>query len=533
MAKCMRPSKLHLKKDLTSLRKPCFFWDPETFLTWRSTLRSRSMASSIYQKGASGNSAGSNKSISSRRERSKRVYLYNWKTHPTKSTDHGTKLSVDRQGLKTAGSEENIGNLMKKNLKSETSPDNNATSESIEVSERKTRRMPCRRAISGKQTFSVLSSIKEHGIKECCKSEDRTDDRRESSNTPWSYSSHNKYAVQSPEVAEKETFPNEDEVCQMKTHKEWIPCYWSKRTKDRAARNCYSSSPFNTVRRKERKNIFRSRKFNYKRTPSESHRQKQVRHSQAFPLLKSSYYQGGSSADYLSSSFGEHCLETLSQLNRRTWMNRSQEAQKFDLLGHDNKGKLEKRLSEKYRPRSFGEIIGQRNVVQSLSNAILKGKLGPALLFQGPRGTGKTSTARVLAASLNCLSTEEIKPCGFCKECTGIFAYQNGSNMKEVDATNKNAIDDVIFLLKNICATKMITHYEIFVIDRCDKLSLKIWSEFMKIFEEPPPHLIFIFVTSDPEKLPMPILARCQKYIFAIIKETDIVSRLRELSAKE
>ncbi|RWW19869.1 hypothetical protein GW17_00016048 [Ensete ventricosum] len=238
--------------------------------------------------------------------------------------------------------------------------------------------------------------------------------------------------------------------------------------------------------------------------------------------------------DELSSKLGELDLEARSRLDGRRWSScKSQEGLQIDLSGGAAFDIADQRsLSQKYQPRCFHEIIGQNIVTQSLGNAITRGRIAPAYLFHGPRGTGKTSAAKIFAAALNCLSTEENKPCWFCSECTA-FSSRNGTSLKEANATNKMSIDQVRHLLKSLSLAKTISQYKVFVIDECHLLSSKNWSMFMKFLEEPLPRVVFIFVTIEPSSLPHSIMSRCQKYNFLKVKDVDIVCRLKKLSIKE
>ncbi|KAF0904868.1 hypothetical protein E2562_038154, partial [Oryza meyeriana var. granulata] len=189
-------------------------------------------------------------------------------------------------------------------------------------------------------------------------------------------------------------------------------------------------------------------------------------------------------------------------------------------------------LSQKYRPKIFSEIVGQNIVAQSLSNAITRERIAPAYLFQGPRGTGKTSTARIFSMGLSCLAPGDTKPCGICKECTD-FLSGNGTNLIEVDASNRKSINRIKNLLENIPPSATSSRYKLFVVDECHMVSSKMWSAFMKFLDEPLPRVVFVFITIDPDNLPRAVISRCQKYVFSKIKDIDIVCRLRRICVKE
>ena len=317
-----------------------------------------------------------------------------------------------------------------------------------------------------------------------------------------------------------------------------LPCSLSKRAKEPCSRSCSSPSLSDTPRRMVRSILCGSRTVHSKRS-SNSHKHKYApKSSQGMPLLTNSFDGVDSSADSatdeLATNFGEIDLEAVNRLDGRRWSNcRSQEGPELEPPeGFNFHMAEEKCLSQKYRPRSFDEIVGQNIVVQSLNSAILKGRIAPAYLFQGPHGTGKTSIAHIFAAALNCLSAGEKRPCGLCSECSN-FATGIGLDMKEVDATNKKDIGKIRLLLKRMATGTTFPRYKVFVIDECHMLSSKSWSAFMKFLEAPLSRVVFIFITIDPDRLPRAVASWCQKYLFPKIKDADIAFRLRKLSAEE
>ncbi|KAG6552912.1 hypothetical protein Mapa_005568 [Marchantia paleacea] len=187
-------------------------------------------------------------------------------------------------------------------------------------------------------------------------------------------------------------------------------------------------------------------------------------------------------------------------------------------------------LNQKYRPRSFSGLVGQSMVVKSLSTAILKGKIAPVYLFQGPRGTGKTSAARIFAHALNCVSdvSHINRPCGYCKECT-----HPSPDIREIDAASNNGIESVKALMGSMLATPSTSRCKVFIIDGCHLLTPEAWNAFLKALEEPPWHVVFILITTDPDKIPRNAMSRCQKFLFSKIKEADIVNRLQILVRME
>lgn len=189
-------------------------------------------------------------------------------------------------------------------------------------------------------------------------------------------------------------------------------------------------------------------------------------------------------------------------------------------------------LSQKFRPRSFDEFVGQPVVVQSLGNAVCKGKVCPMYLFYGPQGTGKTSMARIFAASLNCLSLGEKMPCGICRECVSFFSGRS-RDIKELDPVHINCKDKVKALLKSASLIPCSSRYRVFIIDECQTLLIETWAAILKSLTELSRQVVFIMITSDLEKLPQISLSRCQKYHFPKIKDADIVWRLQKICLEE
>ncbi|GMI78132.1 STICHEL [Hibiscus trionum] len=332
-----------------------------------------------------------------------------------------------------------------------------------------------------------------------------------------------------------------------------IPCYWTKRTpKHRVAcGSCYSPSLSDTLRRKGSSILCGSQSMyhRHRRSLSLSNKQKiALRSAQGVLPLLSNSADGrvGSSIgtrcsdDELSTNFGELDLEALSRLDGRRWSSscRSQDGLEIVALTGDTEeeGTPEniKSLSQKYKPMYFDELIGQNIVVQSLMNAVSKGRIAPFYLFQGPRGTGKSSAARIFSAALNCQTTEDAKPCGYCTECTEFISGKH-REFWEFDSTNRRGIDRVRYLLKSLSTglPSSSSRYKVFVIDECHLLPSKIWLALLKFLEDPPPRLVFIFITTDLDNVPRTVQSRCQKYLFNKIKDGDIMARLRKMSTDE
>jgi DNA polymerase III subunit gamma/tau len=178
------------------------------------------------------------------------------------------------------------------------------------------------------------------------------------------------------------------------------------------------------------------------------------------------------------------------------------------------------RLSQKYRPKSFKDLVGQTLVVRSLVNAITKGKVVPVYLFSGPHGTGKTSAARVFAAALVCLAAEpHRRPCGLCKECATSFTSLHTSlHVREVDAANELEMEHLRALLggMSLSCSSLSSHsrYQVFIIEHCNFLITEIWSTFLKFLEEPPPDVVLILIATDPDSLPLTAISRYNNIFF-------------------
>ncbi len=182
--------------------------------------------------------------------------------------------------------------------------------------------------------------------------------------------------------------------------------------------------------------------------------------------------------------------------------------------------KMHHRLSQKYRPKSFKDLVGQTLVVRSLVNAITKGKVVPVYLFSGPHGTGKTSAARVFAAALVCLAAEpHRRPCGLCKECATSFTSLHTSlHVREVDAANELEMEHLRALLgsMSLSCSSLSSHsrYQVFIIEHCNFLITEIWSTFLKFLEEPPPDVVLILIATDPDSLPLTAISRYNHVFF-------------------
>jgi DNA polymerase III subunit gamma/tau len=189
--------------------------------------------------------------------------------------------------------------------------------------------------------------------------------------------------------------------------------------------------------------------------------------------------------------------------------------------------------ARKYRPDSFGDLIGQDNIVRTLKNSIIRGKLAHAYLFCGPRGVGKTSAARIFAKIINCASpTEDMEPCGHCESCVS-FREGRSYCIHELDAASNNGVDDIKMLMDQVQVPPQIGKYSVYIIDEVHMLSPAAFNAFLKTLEEPPAHAIFILATTEKHKILPTILSRCQTYDFNRISIPDIVRNLRDIASRE
>ncbi len=189
--------------------------------------------------------------------------------------------------------------------------------------------------------------------------------------------------------------------------------------------------------------------------------------------------------------------------------------------------------ARKYRPDSFGTLIGQDNIAQTLKNSILRGQLAHAYLFCGPRGVGKTTTARIFAKMINCSNpSQEMEPCGMCESCLS-FAEGRSYCIHELDAASNNGVDDIKALMDQVRIPPQVGKYSVYIIDEVHMLSQSAFNAFLKTLEEPPAHAIFILATTEKHKILPTILSRCQTYDFNRITVDNIVKNLRMVASSE
>ena len=189
--------------------------------------------------------------------------------------------------------------------------------------------------------------------------------------------------------------------------------------------------------------------------------------------------------------------------------------------------------ARKYRPDSFGTLIGQDNIAQTLKNSILRGQLAHAYLFCGPRGVGKTTTARIFAKMINCSDpSSEMEPCGKCESCLS-FAEGRSYCIHELDAASNNGVEDIKTLMEQVRIPPQVGRYSVYIIDEVHMLSQAAFNAFLKTLEEPPAHAIFILATTEKHKILPTILSRCQTYDFNRITVDNIVRNLRMVASSE
>jgi DNA polymerase III subunit gamma/tau len=189
-------------------------------------------------------------------------------------------------------------------------------------------------------------------------------------------------------------------------------------------------------------------------------------------------------------------------------------------------------LARKYRPQSFSELTGQEHVSRTLQNAIDSGRVAHAFLFTGARGVGKTSTARILAKTLNCELGVVHEPCNVCPICIEI-TKGTSTDVFEIDGASNNGVEDVRELRDSIKYLPSHSRYKIIIIDEVHMLSTNAFNALLKTLEEPPEHVKFIFATTEPHKLPVTILSRCQRFDFKRVPVAKIIARLREIAGRE
>ena len=189
-------------------------------------------------------------------------------------------------------------------------------------------------------------------------------------------------------------------------------------------------------------------------------------------------------------------------------------------------------LYRKYRPSEFEDVVGQDVIVNTLKNAVIYNHISHAYLFSGPRGTGKTTIAKIFARAVNCLEPKDGLSCGKCKNCLYSFSKEC-MDIIEIDAASNNGVDEIRELRNKVNILPTELKYKVYIIDEVHMLSIGAFNALLKTIEEPPSHVIFILATTDPQKIPATIISRCQWYAFKKIDNEDIVKRLQYIVGKE
>ena len=188
-------------------------------------------------------------------------------------------------------------------------------------------------------------------------------------------------------------------------------------------------------------------------------------------------------------------------------------------------------LYRKFRPLTFGEMVGQEHITKTLKNQIISGRVGHAYLLNGGRGTGKTSAAKILARAINCLNPQDGEPCNECEICKGAISGSL-TDIVEMDAASNNSVEDIRSIREEVNFLPTKAKYRVYIIDEVHMLSTGAFNALLKTLEEPPEHVKFILATTEPQKLPATILSRCQRFDYKRISNEDIIKRL-EIVCKE
>jgi DNA polymerase-3 subunit gamma/tau len=189
-------------------------------------------------------------------------------------------------------------------------------------------------------------------------------------------------------------------------------------------------------------------------------------------------------------------------------------------------------LYRKWRPQTFGEVVGQRHVTNTLANALSSGRLVHAYLFSGPRGTGKTSTARILAKAINCVEGPTATPCNVCEACVSI-SEGTALDVIEIDAASNRKIDEIRDLLDKIPYTPTLLRSKVYIIDEVHQLTPEASSALLKTLEEPPGHVVFVLATTEPHKLLPTIVSRCQRFDFSLVQAQEVSRLLEHIASSE
>jgi DNA polymerase-3 subunit gamma/tau len=189
-------------------------------------------------------------------------------------------------------------------------------------------------------------------------------------------------------------------------------------------------------------------------------------------------------------------------------------------------------IARKYRPQSFEDVVNQEHVKQTLINALTQGRVGHGYIFSGPRGTGKTTMARILAKALNCEKGPNATPCQQCSSCQEIAAG-NSMDLVEIDAASNRRIDDIRELRENVRYRPVRDRHKVFIIDEAHQITADAFNALLKTLEEPPEWVVFILCTTEPQQFPATIVSRCQSFPFRTVEMEDVVGRMQFICEQE
>ncbi len=189
-------------------------------------------------------------------------------------------------------------------------------------------------------------------------------------------------------------------------------------------------------------------------------------------------------------------------------------------------------LYRKYRPQTFEDVCGRDTIVRTIKNQINNGRIGHSYLFCGTRGTGKTTIAKIFAKAVNCENPQDGNPCGECASCRAISEDAN-LNVVEMDAASNNSVEDIRAVIEQVSYSPTQGKYRVFIIDEVHMLSTSAFNALLKTLEEPPSYAVFILATTEPNRLPLTILSRCQRYDFGRLTSSTIAERLKSVAQKE
>jgi len=201
-------------------------------------------------------------------------------------------------------------------------------------------------------------------------------------------------------------------------------------------------------------------------------------------------------------------------------------------MEYNDGGMVSQVFYRKWRPQNLSQVVGQEHVTQTLRHAVASGRVAHAYLFCGPRGTGKTSTGRILAKAINCLNPEQGEPCNSCALCKAINEA-SAPDIIEIDAASNRGIDEIRDLREKVNYTPNLARYKVYIIDEVHMITKEASNAFLKTLEEPPPHAIFILATTEPHKVLSTIMSRCQRFDFHRLSQSSVISKLNLICDKE